>query len=481
MALKQRSISQIYRIDHSFGPVSIKKALLVLTAILIAAAGAAQERFQLPPYTRLTLDNGLTIFLMEQHEVPLVQLTTVFPAGAVYDSKGKHGLADATASALQLGSNKYTKSQIEETVDYMGASLGTVANKETGMLYASFLKKDQKAMLDIIQDILLYPVFPEGEWKKLQDLKLAKLDQMKESPRSSIQNYYDGFVFGGHPYGNAEEGNKEDVRSLTISDLKDFYGSHYVPNGAVMAVVGDFEAKEMGSQLKTLFNGWKKGSPKLPEMPTLNYPDSSRVLLVDKKDARETTFLIGGKGIPRNNPDYVGVQVVNTILGGRFTSWLNDELRVNSGLTYGAGSRFNTYKLGGTFTISTFTANETTEQAIDLALKTYDRLHTQGVDAATLESAKNYLKGQFPPEYETNASLAGLLTDMHLYGFDESYIDTFTQKVDDLDRDQLDILIKKYFPKEHLQFVLIGKADGIGEMAKKYGKLETRNLLDDGF
>jgi zinc protease len=205
------------------------------------------------------------------------------------------------------------------------------------------------------------------------------------------------------------------------------------------------------------------------------------VLLVNKEDARETTFLIGGMGVQRDNPDYVAIQVVNTVFGGRFTSWLNDELRVNSGLTYGANSNFNPLKNSGTFAISTFTANNTTEETIDLALQVLDRLHTQGIDNETLTSAKNYVKGQFPPKYETPGQLAGLLTQMFWYDFDESYINNFQSNVEGLTTGKAKEIVEQYFPKENLQFLLIGKADEIKPIAAKLGDVTEKDIKSDGF
>ena len=137
--------------------------------------------------------------------------------------------------------------------------------------------------------------------------------------------------------------------------------------------------------------------------------------------------------------------------------------------------------LGGTFVISTFTANENTEKTIDLALETYKKLHTKGLDEEILTSAKNYVKGQFPPDYETNSALSILLTDMYIYDFDESYINTFTKQVDALNTQKAAELIQKYFPKDNFQFVLIGKASEIGELAKKYGEVQQLEITDDGF
>jgi predicted Zn-dependent peptidase len=191
--------------------------------------------------------------------------------------------------------------------------------------------------------------------------------------------------------------------------------------------------------------------------------------------------MIGGFGITRNNPDQIQVEVINTILGGRFTSWLNDALRINTGLTYGVSSRFARYKTSGTFYISTFTQTNNTEAVIDLALETYDRLFENGIDEETLSSAKNYVKGQFPPDYETAGSLAGFLVQKYIYGLDDSFINNFENEVNGLTIEKVKELIKKYFPKNNLQFVLIGKASEIKDKVEKYGKITEKSIDEDGY
>jgi predicted Zn-dependent peptidase len=186
-------------------------------------------------------------------------------------------------------------------------------------------------------------------------------------------------------------------------------------------------------------------------------------------------------GIRRDSPDFVAIDVVNTVFGGRFTSWLNDELRVNSGLTYGARSVFSPMKNSGTFSISTFTATKTTEATLDKALQVLDSLHKKGIDEKTLSSAKNYVKGQFPPKYETASQLAGLLTQMFWYGFDESYINNFQANVDGLTVAKSREIINKYFPKDNLTFVLVGKSEDIKSIAAKYGPVTEKQIKADGF
>jgi zinc protease len=234
----------------------------------------------------------------------------------------------------------------------------------------------------------------------------------------------------------------------------------------------------MKSKLTALFSKWKKSENELENLATksIDYPAENLVMLVNKDDAKETTFFIGAKGIPRNNPDFVAIEVINTLFGGRFTSMLNDELRVNTGLTYGAGSRFNTLKNGGSFIISTFTASKTTEAAIDKSLEVLNKLHTNGIDEKSLISAKNYVKGQFPPRYETTSQLANLLTQMFWYNFDASFIENFEKNVDSLDLQNANQIIADYFPQNIFQFVLVGKSADIKKIAEKYGKVMEVNI-----
>ena len=458
----------------------MKHILILITALIVTGAASAQT-FKVPPYQKFKLRNGLTVYLMEQREVPLINVSAVFDAGAVQDGT-RYGLANMTAEALLFGSAIYTKAQLEEKAEYVGASVETYAGKEVAKITASFAVKDQDLLFDMLQDVITKPTFDQAEFDKYKQRQLRQLTQQKESPRSVLSSYFNQFVFTSHPYANPVTGTPSAVSAVTAADVRQFYQKNYTTDRAAIAVVGDFNMADMKKRITTLFGTWKTAaatSPKLTE-PAVSF-DKNRVLLVNKDDARETTFMIGGKGITQNNPDFIPVTVVNTILGGRFTSWLNDALRVNSGLTYGAGSRFSTYRNTGTFAISTFTKVSTTTEAIDLALVVLDSLHKTGIDEKTLSSAKNYVKADFPPKYESAAELANLLTDMFSLGFDESFINNFQKNVDGLTVARTRQIIDQYFPKNNLQFVLIGKAETIRDKVKKYGTITEKEIKAEGF
>jgi len=471
----------IHPIIHS--SIHTPKGILWTIILLMFLSSLSFAQFQLPEYEKYTLPNGLTVYLMEQHEVPLVYINAIFPAGAVWDGE-QSGLAALTAEALLFGSKDYTKDQIEQTFDFLGASISSGAGTEAAQVSISFMKDDFEKLFPIFADIIKNPTFPQIEIEKRKQRWIAELDQARESPRSVIRNYFNKFIFREMPYGNPIYGTKKSVEGITVDELRGFFNLHYPLSNACIAIVGDFANANMKAKIESFFPAMPKTEiALLPDelRNEVELPSGNRVLLVNKDDSRETTFMIGGKGVAWNNPDIVQIDIINTILGGRFTSWLNTELRINSGLTYGARSGFPHYKYNGTFYAYSFTGTENTVEAIDLALQVLDRLHKEGINQETLTSAKNYIKGQFPPDYETSGALADLLTTMFFYGLDDSYINDFEKNVDAMTVEKAKEMIAKYFPRENLQFVLIGKADEIRDMVSKYGKVTEKSIEEDGF
>jgi len=457
---------------------SFKTALL--TVLILIPAAALAGGYQLPEYKTTTLDNGLTIILMEQDEVPLIDVRVIIGGGAMADGD-LSGLAGLTAESLLFGAGNLSKQELDQKFDFIGAQVRSTAGREFNQLRCSFAKRDQDTMLPVLRDLLLKPTFNEEEFSKYQRRQVAQLAQQKESPRAVINNYFHKLILDDHPYAVVPSGDAISVKKATRDDLVSYHKNWYQPQNTIICVVGDFKTSDMGKDLKNLFGNWQRGEATAPTATPLPVPTKARVLLVDKPDAGESTFYIGGLGISATNEDRVGLQVINTILGGRFTSWLNDELRVNAGLTYGARSSFSSYGQGGLFRISTFTRTPTTVEAIDLALKTYDRLWDKGIDEETLASAKAYVKGQFPPRYETSGQLAGLLGQMEFYGYNESFINNFEANVNDLTVDETKRLISTYFPHENLQMVIIGKADDIREQVQQYGEVSEVGIQQNGF
>ena len=453
----------------------MKKIITGFLVLFVLVSQFAVADFKIPKYKKLTLKNGLTVYLMEQHEVPLIDIRMVTKAGAIYDGTN-YGLANLTGDALGLGSGELSKKELEDLFAFHGANLGGGVGLESASTSLSIATKDLSKLLPVFRDIITKPSFDEKEFSKHKTRYIDQLKQSRERPRNVIGSAFNKMYYGEHPYGNPVEGDAKTIKNISLDDVKMFYDKTYSANNSALIIVGDFKTRKMVKKIKRLFKNWHSKKQSNIDLTNFKAPAESNVWLINKGDAIETTFMIGGKGTSSSHPDRVAIQVINTILGARFTSWLNDELRVNSGLTYGARSRFNSNSQMGNFVISTFTKKETTFEAIDLAIKTYHRLWEKGIDKKTLDSAKTYVKGQFPPRYETSGQLARLLASMWSLNLDNSFINDFQKNVDSLNVSKANEVAKRVFPKENLQYVLIGKSEDIKEEAKQYGKIKELEI-----
>lgn len=465
----------------------MKRAWLLFTALILTAAMAApvaaqQGELKLPPYKKVKLKNGMTLLLMEQREVPLISFSVAVRSGSVADPAGKEGVASITAGLLRKGTKARTADQLSAELDFIGGQLGAGANSDSSTLFAEFVKKDIAKGLDLLSDVLMNPVFPEAEVTKLLKQRIDGIKSSKDQAGGVIGTYFNAYLFGSHPYARPTGGNENSLAAITRDDVLKFYQANYVPGATILAAVGDFDTAEMERMLTEKFGAWPAKAAPAIQIPDPAPFQGKKLLLVDKPDATQTFYRIGNIGIARTSADRIAIDVVNTLFGGRFTSMINTELRIKSGLTYGASSRFDERKARGPFFINTFTQNPKTEQAIDKTLDVLKRLHEKGITEEELKSAKAYIKGQFPPEIETSDQLAATITELELFGLDEREINTLYAKIDAMTLADSQRIIKQYFPLENLVFVLIGKASEIEPVAKKYAAtLDKKSITQPGF
>lgn len=462
-------------------PANFRFLILLLFACT-QFANAETVSLQLPPYKKSVLANGLTILLMEQHEVPLISFSFTIKTGSVADPAGKEGVAAMTAALLRKGTHHRTADEFSRELDFIGGTFSAGAGLDSSSGAAEFLKKDIGKGLDLLADALLDPIFPAEEFEKLRKQRADGIKSAKDRAQAVLGSYFDAYLFGSHPYGRPEGGDERSLAALTREDVARYYDNNYTPNNLILAVVGDFETAAMEKILTDRFRKWSSKPVSIVPIPEPDPVAGKRLLLVDKKDSTQTYFRIGNVGIARTNADRVLIRVVNTLFGGRFTSMLNSELRIKTGLTYGASSSFAEQLRAGAFVISTYTKNAETARAMDLTLATLKRLHDEGITAEELASAKAYLKGQFPPHIETSDQLARLIAELEFYGLDASEINTFYAKIDAMTLPDAQRIIHQYFPLENLVFAVIGKASEIESVVAKYApKIDKKSISDPGF
>jgi zinc protease len=294
--------------------------------------------------------------------------------------------------------------------------------------------------------------------------------------------YYYGYLYGARPYGRPDGGDELSLKRIQRDAIVKFYNTYYAPGNMILAVAGEFNAAEMKKKLEESFGAWPAKSVPAVTIPVTAPIKGRRLLLIDKPDATQTYFAFGNIETAAGDPDRVVIRVVNSVFGGKFTSRLNEALRVESGLTYGARSNFDPRKAPGPFEIYSFTKNETTTQAIDLALQVLAKLHKDGITAEELASAKSYIKGQFPPTVETSKALASRIAANEFYGLNDDEVNQLEARIDAVTLESAKQTIQKHFPEDNLVFVLIGNASAIGPAVKKYAeKQDTRPISDPGF
>jgi zinc protease len=453
-----------------------------LVASLCLSSFASAQTLHIPPHEKYVLKNGLTVLLLEKHGVPLINVYAIVKTGAAADPAGEEGLATITAGLLRKGTKSRTAQQFSADLDYIGGAFESEAGPDFSSVSAEFLTKDLDRGVNLFADALLHPTFPKEEGDKLLAQALDGVRGAKDDPQQVLGYYYDGYLYGTHPYGRPAGGDELSLARIKRESITKFYEGNYVPGNTLLAVAGEFNATEMRRKLEDVFGTWPASSAKPVLIPTATLVKTRRLLLVDKVDATQTYFAVGNVGVARNDPDRVAIRVVNTIFGGRFTSELNEALRVESGYSYGASSFFDARKAPGPFGIFSFTKNETTAPAIDKALEVLQKLHKNGVTEDQLKSAKSYIKGQFPPNIETSRQLAQIIVTYEFYGLGDDEINQLEARVDAVTPEIAGQVIQKHFPSENLVFVLIGKASEIGPAVKKYAeKQDARPIVEPGF
>ncbi|MFL6550473.1 MAG: M16 family metallopeptidase, partial [Povalibacter sp.] len=294
--------------------------------------------------------------------------------------------------------------------------------------------------------------------------------------------YGKALLFRDHPYGKPSMGSEAGLGSIRHEDLKHFYETQFGTDRLIVSVAGDFETASMKQMLTEAFAGWHKAPTLLAPTSPATHQTGRRVLLIDAPESVQSYFWAGNVGVARTFPQRAALDVVNTLFGGRFTSMLNSELRIRTGLSYGARSRFERLMQPGTWQMSSYTRTETTIQAIDLALNVLDRLHKEPIDPTMLASGKTYVQGQFSLGLETADEWADTLADLEFYGLDRRYIDDYANALNAVSDADAKNIVRQVFPSSRdVTLVVIGKAAEIRDGLRKYGPLTEMKLSDAVF
>lgn len=444
-------------------------ALLLVAATLPLAAQQRPDRttppapgptpaLTLPAPQKFTLANGLRVWLLEQHEVPLVQANLVVLSGASADVPGQFGAAAMTAAMLDEGAAGKAALAIADEVEFLGATLSTSASFDASAVRLSTPAAKLGEALGLMAAVALTPDFPTDELERLRTERLTGLLQARDDPASLVGLAFPRLLFGPeHRYGTSAGGTETSLKALGVAELKTFHRSHYRPDNAVLIVVGDTTPAALRPLVEARFGGWKADGPAPAPFPVRASPQPGKrqIFLVDKPGAAQSQIRIGLVGVPRSTPDYIALDVLNTILGGSFTSRLNTNLRETHGYSYGAASRFDMRRAAGPFFA---TAGVQTDKTAEALKEFFNELNAilKPVPADELARFRNYAALSFAGEFETSSQLAGKLEELAVYGLPDDVFSKYVDAVQAVTSADLTRVAKQYLLLDRMAVVVVG-------------------------
>ena len=425
---------------------------LVLAAPLPARAGLDVESW--------TTDSGARVLFLQTDNLPILDVSVEFPAGAARDLPGKEGLASMTLSLMNKGTRSMDENQISERLAGVGAQLsGNFDLDRSGFSLRTLSDSDARgAALAVLHEILASPSFPQAVLEREKSRRIDFIKERATRPGFIVEQAFQKALYGSHPYANSGSGDPDSVAGISRDDLFAFHQRYFVSNEAIVTIVGDVskeDAKRIAADLTADLPRTKDPLPALPEVPSLT-KDKEEVIA---HSASQAHIRIGMLGVRRGDPDYfplwIGVQILG---GGGMTSLLNDELREKRGLTYGVYGYLSPYSRRGPFEIELQTRMDQAWKALDVTRTTLEKYLADGPTEEQLRAAKQYIVGGFGLNIDSNAELVGYLAMIGFYGLPLDYMDRFPEEIEKVTLEQVrDALRRRFLPSKTVT-VVVGPA-----------------------
>jgi len=436
--------------------------LVFLLGTLFGSGGHAGSVSAMPAVKRTVLPNGLVVLYSEDRSLPLVTLQLLLDAGSRRDPEGQAGVAGLTARGLLLGTSGHKASEINEALDFIGASFGQTVDKDWVLLGLQVLKKDLNRGLGLFLEVVTEPVFPREELRNEVQRAVADIRASDERPEAVAERAFQRALFVSGPYRHPVEGTEASVLKLTREQVQGFFNKYYHPNNAILAVVGDLSPGEFDDRLVPRLKEWPKAV--VPQEGfSETFAEGPETVHIRKKIS-QANIVLGNQGVSRSNPDYYCLSVMNYILGGGgFGSRLMEAIRVKRGLAYSVGSFFEARRHAGSFQVYLQTRNASAQEGVSLALREMERIQQATVSTEELETAKKYLTGSFPLRLDTQAERAGFLVQMEYFDLGLDYPAKYPALIDSVTkRDVLRVAGQYLHPAKRI-LVVVGDLEASGQ------------------
>lgn len=461
----------------------------IIAAGILSSPAAAQidtkaptlgppKEMKLPPVIRRELPNGLQLLIVEQHELPVADFVLVVKSGGTADPGNKAGTASLTSAMLREGTTSRSSLEIADQTAFLGISLLTGSTWDATSVSLHTPTGVLDSALSLFADMALRPAFPAKEFDRIRKNRLTEILQVKDRGPSIANQAYAAILYGSeHPYGTPMTGTQKSVEGLSIDDLRAFYGSEFKPNNSTLIVVGDVRPADIERRVNALFGAWQRGPVQARTFPAPPAAQQTAIYLIDKPGAPQSSFRIGSVGVPRSTKDFFALSVLNTILGGSFTSRLNNTLREVKGYTYGAGSSFDMRKMAGPFTANSEVVAAKTDSALLVFMSELNAIR-QPVPVDEIMRAKRYTQLRLPWSFETTQQIAAGLIPIVLYDLPADYFSSYVRNIEAVTQADVQRVANQYINPSSLAIVIVGDRKTIeaGLKATNVGAISIRDI-----
>jgi predicted Zn-dependent peptidase len=427
----------------------------------------------LPPTpTVMHLASGLTVWLLERHQVPVVSCDITVPTGASMDPKGKAGLAHLTTNLLDEGAGKRGAIDLARAIDGLGARLGTDANADASFVSVTVLRRNLDRALSIFGDVVARPRFEASEFKRVKDLWYNELREREKDPDATARVVFRAALFGAdHPYGHPWDGVLSSAKAITLDDVKKAYAAAWRPDRATLVCVGDVTSAELQPLVEASLGSWR--APATPPAPPLVPPPPSgpwpRLVLVDRPDAPQSVIAALRPGPAASSADAQPLWRVNDAVGGSFTSRLNQDLREKHGYTYGARSRFSLSRGPGQLVAWANVVTDKTPDALSAMLADLTDFAAQGMTDDEVDRTRSQSRGEIVSLYEQVEGIAGRLAADASLGLPPDWEAQASARREGATKAQLDDLAKRYYDPAPAILVVVGPRARVEPGLQKLG------------
>jgi zinc protease len=428
-----------------------------------------------PKFEERRLKNGLSVYIVQNHEQPIVSMSLYLRAGSIYDPKRREGLAATVSDMMTKGTERRSATQIAEEIDFVGGALFASASWDALTIGVTVLSKFLGVGLDLLADVVQYSTYPEEELERVRLQRLAGLRHAKADAGFLSDMVFSKLVFPQHPYSQQASGTEESVEQMKRIDVVRFVQDYFGPDNAFVVAAGDINTEAFLALLDDLLGSWSGAPMRATGFESPGITPGRQIGLIDKEGAVQSAVRVGHVGIPRNTPDYIPLSALNMLLGGYFNSRINLNLREKNGFTYGARSMFDARFLSGPFLVSTEVRTEVTVRAVEEIISEITRIALDPVTDEELQTVKNYMIGSFPLQIETPQQIANRIAMIVLYGLDRDYYDTYRDKLAALTVTDLHRVARQYLHPDALTIVASGNVQALQSGMGEFGEVQVFN------